>query len=273
MYDYQIVISKTNCDGIGNVLKGYVSALSINDNSVIECNPEYMYGTYDTILEDNHIYKDEGQKIERAGTCRLLILKEEEPYQQHTYTGCLIYSGIGNDRLNHFFCPTLIDWNFNPECVHTIVKNRILANFDKIKFKPIINESLDKYYQTFKDNKTLGISIRTWKGLHEHNIQGPYSVEKYITEIRNVLNINKDINKIIISIDNHDYFYDYETFFKELNIPYEILNKSPDLNHLQYAILKALILSRCDFVIGNRNSTYTELIMWLGRLKCIIYTV
>jgi hypothetical protein len=273
MYDYQIVINKTNCDGIGNILKGYVSALSINDNSVIECNPQYMYGNYDSILEDKHIYKDQGQKIERAKTCRLLILKEEEPFQQHTHTGCQDYSGIDNPFLNNFFCPTLIDWNFNPEKIHPIVRNRILKNFDKIKFKPIITEFVDKYCENFSDKKVLGISIRTWKGAHENLSQTPYNFEAYITKIKDILLIHNNVNKIILSIDNHNYFNEYEKFFNELNIPYELLNKSPDINPLQYAIIKAFILSKCNIVIGSQYSTYTELIMWLSRFNSIIYPV
>ena len=64
--------------GIGNILKCLISALRVNEDTVIECYPEYRYGAYDTILHDKFIFKGKGKKeLEKVYTCRLLILKEE----------------------------------------------------------------------------------------------------------------------------------------------------------------------------------------------------
>ena len=79
MKNCQLVIKKTNCDGIGNVIKGYITALSISSTSKIENNPDYIYGNYATILHKKHIYEsDNTENVEKVYTCRLLILKEEE---------------------------------------------------------------------------------------------------------------------------------------------------------------------------------------------------
>jgi hypothetical protein len=50
-------------DGIGNVLKGFITASGISNNVVIECNPTYMYGNYDTILDDRHIFNENKNSI------------------------------------------------------------------------------------------------------------------------------------------------------------------------------------------------------------------
>jgi SpoVK/Ycf46/Vps4 family AAA+-type ATPase len=41
--------------GIGNTLKGFISGLTVNPNTKIECNPNYILGNFDTILDQKYI--------------------------------------------------------------------------------------------------------------------------------------------------------------------------------------------------------------------------
>lgn len=104
--DITVVIEKTNHDGIGNVLKGFISCYSVHENTVIECNPDYVYGNYDSILDDKHIYKsDPLVKPEYAYTSRLVVTRDEEVNgQQNIVNEYTQTNGCGNHLLNcHFF--------------------------------------------------------------------------------------------------------------------------------------------------------------------------
>ena len=124
--------------------------------------------------------------------------------------------------------------------------------------------------QKAKD-KTLAISVRTWKAAHEENINREYSFDIYVNEIMSILDKNKNITNVIFSIDNHDYEQDYINFFESMNINYYILKKNERLNDLQFAVIKMLLLSKCDYLIANRVSTFTELIFWFSMCKIKVY--
>ena len=59
---------------------------------------------------------------------------------------------------------------------------------------------------------------------------------------------------------------------KTLNQDYIILNNT-SLNHIQNSLYKLLILSQCTYLIGNRISTFTELIFWFSNLKIIPFVL
>ena len=68
MENIQFIIKDYHVDvlGIGNILKCLISSLSVNPDTVIKCEPSYMYGAYDTILDDRFIYKPEQPQKKRA---------------------------------------------------------------------------------------------------------------------------------------------------------------------------------------------------------------
>ena len=275
MSNYQLVIRKNYWAGIGNMLKGFISASSISDNVLIENNPEYVLGQYDSILEDKHIFKGYSDKpIETVHTCRFLILKEEEQFQKNIVNELNNYDNLDNPKFNHYFSPiTQIDWSYDPFLVHPIVIKRIFNTIDKIQFTPFILKIVDLIYNSFKNDTTLGLSVRTWKASHEHNINRPYSFETYTSKIDEVLSKNTSINKIVLSLDNPDYISEYESYFKSKNLSYLILNKNEQINDLQYAIIKVLILAKCNYFIGNRISTFSELVFWFSKHQTKVYTV
>jgi len=266
----QIVIRKSYIDGIGNVLKAFITACAINNDAVIECNPSYMYGNYDTILDSKHIFHGTNKKVEYLYGCHLLVLKEEGNYQMSLCNGP---ASIGNNNLNSFYDFTkLIDLNYDSEKVCIQVKQRIWNTIDNIKFKDIVLNEVELLQKTLLtqevEDKSLAISVRTWKASHETNIDRQYDFNVYKNKILSILDEDKNIKNVILSIDNHDYEDDYVKLFESINVKFSILNKKDYLNDIQFAIIKVLLLSKCNYIIGNRISTFTELIFWFS--KCAI---
>lgn len=270
--DIQFVIKKPICDGIGNVIKSFITAYSVNTNSKIDCNSDYLLGVYDTVLDEKHIYKENPNITPKyMYTSRLLVLPEEENEQQHIFSAeNYEVNGCGNNDYNYLYSfQRLIDYNYDPDRICEQVKKRIIGAIEKIKFLPFIENKVLENIKNISEN-SLAISIRTWKCFHETNINREYNSEVYKEKIRDViLAVNPD--KILISFDNHDYEEEYISFLKSFNIPLVILNKETDTNDLQHAFIKMLSLSSCRYFIGNRISTFSELVWWFSKCKIKVF--
>ena len=270
--DIQFVIKKPICDGIGNVIKSFITAYSVNENSKIDCNSDYLLGVYDTVLDEKHIYKENPNITPKyMYTSRLLVLPEEENEQQHIFSAeNYEVNGCGNNDYNYLYSfQRLIDYNYDPDRICERVKKRIIGAIEKIKFLPFIENKVLENIKNISEN-SLAISIRTWKCFHETNINREYNSEVYKEKIRDViLAVNPD--KILISFDNHDYEEEYISFLNSFNIPLVILNKETDTNDLQHAFIKMLSLSSCRYFIGNRISTFSELVWWFSKCKIKVF--
>lgn len=275
----QIVIRKTKTDGIGNVLKAFISAKSIHNDVVLHCNPDFIYGNYDTILDEKYIYseKNNTKHIEDFYTCRLLVLKSEEQDQEHLPIFCNYTDGCQNHKLNYLFSfTTLIDWNYNSQQLCKQLKNRVFNVINNLIFKDIIINELQIMEKQIANggadgaNGNLAISVRTWKSKHENNIDRPYHFDTYKNQIVKVLKNNNIIN-VLLSIDNEEYLQNYIDLlqdYKDVNL---IILKKNQLNDIQFAMFKVLILSKCDFLIANRISTFSELIFWFSKCKINVF--
>ena len=254
--------------GIGNILKCFISGLSINSDTVIFCHKDYIYGHYDTVLDERFIFTGETKKnIQKISTCRLLLLRHEEEYQQNIPSSEWFMNGLSNRCFNHYFSfSKQIDWNYDPTKIHELVRARIFSSIDKIIFKPCITDEVQTFFKNIS-HSTLGISIRTWKSHHEGIIDRSYDVDTYMNKITEVLQENK-ILSIIISIDNEDYLSPY------LELPNVIvLHKPSHFNDIQFAVYKMLVLSHTNHFIGNRMSTFTELVFWFSKHNTKVYPV
>ena len=259
------VITKTNCDGIGNVMKGFISALSVNPNTTIECNPDYSLGKYDTIFDSRHIYS--GGERENFYTCRLLVLREEEDEQDNIVNEFQYTNGCGNPNLNHHYSFTkLIDWNYDVSRVSMRVKERILRTIDTLRFQPFIVDAVNRYVSQFHPGKTLGISVRTWKAKHEHNIDRPYDFQTYANVIREHL---PSVSTVVLSVDNEDVLPEYLELLQDKHVIVLQHNE----NETQTAFIKMLTLAKCDVFIGNRIRTFSELVFWFSHCNIQVTTV
>lgn len=257
----QWVITKTTCDGIGNVFKGFLSALSVNPATVIECSPGYSLGQYDTVLDARHIYT--GGPREDFYTCRLLVLRSEEEEQQTVINEFQHTNGCGNPRLNHHFSMSrLIDWTYDPSKVCARVRDRILGAIDQIQFQPQILARVAEHRAQIRPGHVLGVSVRTWTAPHEHNIQRPYSIEAYMDAIRPHL---ATVSTIVLSVDNDAVLPQYLEALAPAHVV--VLRPTEDVNPTQHAVVKMLVLASCDAFIGARISTFSELVYWFSRCR------
>lgn len=269
----QYVIKKPICDGIGNVLKSFITAYSVNEYTTIECNPDFVFGNYDTVLDPRHIYiPNENVVSEFMYTSRLLVLKNEEDEQQHIFCDeNAEVNGCGNNNCNyHYSFCCLIDYNYRPEVLCSKIKERIGRTIDNIRFHPTVVE-MSKKMEGELGSHTLAISVRTWSSFHETNINRTYSTETYKDAISQVLTSHPEIDKIILSLDNHSVEREYIEYISSIsNVLVTVLYQSDDINPLQHAIIKMLTLSKCQYFIGNRISTFSELVFWFSkcRIQC-----
>ena len=266
----KIVISKTNTDGIGNVLKGFISALSVCPETTIECNPNYIFGDYNTILDKKHIFNGESE-YERFYTCRLRVLLTEN--QENIPNEFNYYDHLGNSFIDKLFSKHIfIDWNYDVTKINDSVRNRILDTIDKIEFHADIISEYNRLKHEINTNNSLGISVRTWKCIHESNINRPYSSSVYKEKIKEVLK-SKPIQNILLSADNPSVINEYVEYCKEIqpDINIFIIDNYLNMSKLQNSILKVLLLSQCPDFICNRISTFSELVFWFGKCKQNIY--
>lgn len=257
--------------GIGNSLKGFISGLTINENTKIECNPNYMLGNFETILDKKYILNKEDINnciIEPFSSCRWLILKSEEniqkdfPYEYSDYNNV----DLNNNKYKHMFTSKVtIDHNYDRALINDIVFNRFINVINNIKFTETIYSEIKNYEIDYENS--LGISVRTWKGKHEHNINRKYNFDEYKSAILNILDSNKHINTIVFSIDNENEEDKYLKLFNNFENIKIINYKNINVNHLQHAMIKILLLSKCKFFICNRISTFSELVFWFGNCK------
>lgn len=271
----QIVIRQTKTDGIGNVFKAFISALSIHNDVVLHCNHDFIYGHYDTILDEKYIFsqKYNNKILEDFYTCRLLVLKSEEDNQENIPNEVWYNDGCQNYNLNHLFSfSKLIDWNYNPHKLCNQLKCRIFNVIDNLVFKDIIINELKNMEKQFinSENTNLAISVRTWKSKHETNIDRPYDFNVYKKTIISVLQ-NHHITNVLLSIDNEDYLQNYITLFDDYKHINLIILQKNQLNDIQFAMSKVLNLSKCDFLIANRISTFSELIFWFSKCKIKVF--
>jgi len=276
MNNLQLIIKDYEKDvlGIGNVLKNLISALRIHDDVVIECVPEYIYGAYDEILSDRYIAtKHTTKEREQVRTARLVVLRSEDDLQQDLPSEEWYMGGMDNPRFHHLLSfSKRIDWNYHPERIHPLVKESILHTIRGIEFRPVIYQEVDRLTPPSL-NHTLGVSVRTWKASHEANVNRMYDPFLYLQTMDRVIQEHPGITTLSLSIDNHEYIKPYEEWCEERGVTCHVLEKRDEITTIQYALIKALTLSRCPYVIANRISTFSELIFWFGECKPLMYPV
>lgn len=240
-------------------MKAFLSAFSVYPHTKIECNPEYSLGHYDTVLDPIHIYT--GGPREPFYTCRLLVLASEENEQETIPNEFPYTNGCGNPRLNYNFSMTrLIDWNYDASRISDRVRQRILSAIDRIRFRPEILDRVAQYTSAFDKGKTLGISVRTWTAPHESNIDRPYDADTYLRAIQEHL---PHVTTVVLSVDNPSVLPQYLAALSSKSVV--VLTPTDLENETQRAFVKMLALSQCDFFVGARISTFSELVFWFSR--------
>jgi beta-1,4-mannosyl-glycoprotein beta-1,4-N-acetylglucosaminyltransferase len=245
----------TNAAGLGNTLKSFISWLSIDSNTKIQNNLEWIAGNYSEILDNKHIYKSGNVKM--YSHWRFIILKNEEDFQQNiNELDFLDWSDYSPFISNKVF----IDLCYDRSLICDKVFNRIMKGISLIKWNNVILLEVDRFLKLMKGNVLLGVSIRTWKSSHEYNVDRKYNKEDYINAIKSFQEKCK-ICIPFISFDNLDEEKEYTQF------NYITYKKPEHITFLQYSCIKMLILSKFNNFICNRISTFSEMVFWLSGCK------
>lgn len=267
--EMMLLIPTSYGDGIGNLIKGYISALSINKNAKFDLSPsDNKYGLIQSVMSDIHIYdkvRDSHFIQEKFNTCRLMVLKEEEGLQLNLVNEFKGNDYGGNSKLVPYFARNnLIDWFYDPSLVNEVVRNRILGVISQIKFKDSIYERVNQMKSRIQ-HPSLAISVRTWKAAHESNVKREYNPEVYKKAISEVLSSNPEIKTIVLSVDQDSSFLEYQMMFK--SHPVLSLRHDETANMIEGSIISFLVMSSCNFLVCNRISTFSELIYWYSGCK------
>lgn len=223
-------------------------------------------GDYSSILDDKHIFvegRDTGYDPYFSWRFLLLHSESEQAHIPSTFkTDVCINSVFKHD--------TFIDLNYNRSLVCDRVFNRIMTGIHRISWRSEILDEVNKIASQFETN-VLGVSIRSWTASHERNIKRSYDKQKYIDMIVNTVSATcNSIQTIFLSADNPSLYSEY---MNDLNM-YNVCFYEPPkhFTELQYVCVKLLLLSKCQFLIGSKLSTFTELSFWLSGCKQIIQT-
>jgi len=259
--------------GFCNVLKSFITALSIGDTN-IRCRNDVNHPTnYAEILDDKHICHGTQEYGEPFTSCRFLILKQEHGEQKHLENefndpGALI--DLPNRKLHHLFSPITIDWFYDRSYICDKVYNRIMRGKDKIHWRPEILQEVNVLEQTLI-HPVLTVNIRTWT--HKYDPSGltqrtdepcrrRYDFETYRTAIEKFLPYCKTI---LLSADNEDVLPHYVDLLKGYNIV--IYKQKEGITDLQFAAINMLLSSKCDYMVCSRLSTFSECIWWFSHCR------
>ena len=287
-----LVVPVTSLAGIGNTLKGLITALSLTDDAKVRCNPMAMMGDFTKVLADEHIYKEGTNGYDEFSTCRFLILKSEENVQRDLPNELSYYNGVdmSNPKFHWLFSMrSMIDFYYDRSLIADVVFDRILRGINKICWTGVVLSEVARVRavmfpsaptsgsETKPPGSILGISIRTWKAKHEYNIDREYSPQKYQAAIREAVREakcdgkEKAIDRVFISFDNPMAAPDYVEALTEFTI---ISYVKPDhVTELQCAVIKMLLLSETDYFVCNRISTFSELVFWFGGCRQRVFPV
>jgi len=260
--------------GFCNVLKSFVTALSIGPTN-IRCRNDVHHPTdYSEVLKDEHICHGPHEYGQPFTSCRFLILADEGNEQQDLINEFNRTNKIDlpgeNPKLKYLFAEKTIDWFYDRSLICDRVYNRIMSGIDKIKWHPVVLHEVEKLQYQFT-HPVLSVNIRTWT----HKYDPPnltsrtdepgrrmYNFETYKTAIESFL---PDCKTILLSADNENVLPEYTKFLEGYNVI--IYRQAPGISDLRFAAINMLASSKCDYLVCSRLSTFSECIWWFSRCQ------
>jgi len=261
--------------GLCNVLKSFVTALSIGEANILPRFDAHFDADYREILDDSLICHNPNEFGESVVSARLLILKSEEEDQLDLINdGKALgdHPNIRNKKLAYLFSTKTIDWFFDRNLISDKVFNRIMHGISKIKWRNEVLSEVERVSQNF-EYPLLSIQIRTWT----HQFDPPnctsirdgvirdYNFETYKNAIDQFLNSETPPKTIFLTADVDSVLPQYLEYLKDYNVV--TYTKPKHVTQMQYSAATMLIASKCDMLVCCRLSTFAECIWWFGKCK------
>lgn len=260
--------------GFGNVMKSFITALTIGHTN-IRCRNDLWHPTnYSEILDDSHICHGPLEYGQPFTSCRLLILASEGNEQAHLDNDFnrtnIIDVAVLYPHLEHLFAMKNIDWHYDRSLICDKVYNRIISGIDKIKWRSEVLSEVERIQWKFV-HPVLTVNIRTWT----HKYDPPnltsrndepgkrrYDFQTYKEAIEKFL---PECKSVFIGADNDRVLPEYLELLKEYTV---ITYKQPPyITDLQYSAINMLLSSKCDYLVCSRLSTFSECIWWFSRCR------
>ena len=261
--------------GLGNVLKGLISSMSIHKNTKVRNLDGYILGNYSKVLDARHVFNslDENLKSESVTTFRFFVFK----YDEIDFHNSNIKSRDPKSLKmpdNPLFAPLLslsfaVDNVFNTSLIPHKILQRLLKAIRRIHFTDdvtnLVADVVDKI-----ERPSLGVSIRSYAAPHEidENMSSSlrYNYYSYISMIAKLV-YSLNVKSILIAFDNPSLLAEYSQFLNLLPVTVHFFLHSPDIDPLVKAAVEMLSLSETDYLLGNNQSSFLEVIYWFGKCR------
>lgn len=258
--------------GLCNVLKSFVTALSIGRTNILPRFDLHFPTNYSEIIDDSLICHGPYEFGEEFVSARLLILAREHDEQPDLINDAKSlgdHPNIRNKKLSPLFSTKSIDWFFDRSLICDSVFNRIVSGIEKIQWKSEVLSEVERISSQFT-HPTLAVQIRTWTHPYDppnttairDGVIRNYNFETYRSAIDQFL---PECKSIFLTSDNDAVIPQYLEYLKSHNVI--VYHQPQNITYLQYAASTMLIASKCDMLVGCRLSTFSECIWWFSKCK------
>lgn len=264
--------------GLCNVLKSFVTALSIAETNILPRFNAHFDADYREILDDSLICHGPHEFGESFISARFLILKSEENEQPDLINDAKAlgdHPNIVNKKLASLFSTHSIDWFYDRKLISDKVYNRIQSGIKKIKWRKEVLSEVERVSKNF-EGPVLVIQIRTWT--HQFDPPNCTSIRDGVIRDYNFETYKKAIDQflpkaktIFLTADRDDVLPQYLNYLKDYNVITYI--QPNNITKMQYSAATMLIASKCDMLVCNRLSTFAECIWWFGECKAEVLPV
>lgn len=213
------------------------------------------------------LFSNEIKEIPRGDLERIIKSKNYEIYKENLqgFENKKKFIFISSSRFIGF-SNTNLQLKF--EKIPKTILEDILNHLKELKIKKdILKEVNDFSKKTFKKNM-VGIHIRKgdFKKI-KNNVGAVSSDEKYIKEINNIIQKDKNV-KFFLATEDKETEKKFKEIFGNKIITYpKKTTYREDEGAVREALIELLLLAKCKIILGNFRSTFTEMAWFLGDCK------
>ena len=266
--------------GLCNVLKSFVTALSVGEANVLPNLQIHFDADHREIFDDSLICHRPDEFGESFISARLLILKSEEEEQPNLINDGSVLGrkpDIVNEKLAPLFSKNTIDWFYDRKLISDKVYNRIQSGIEKVKWRPEVLSEVERVSKDF-EGPVLSIQIRTWT--HQFDPPNCTSIRDGVIRDYNFETYRKAIDKflptartVFLTSDREDVLQEYIDYLKDYDVKVVTYVHPPEITQLQYSAASMLLGAKSDMLVCNRLSTFAECMWWFGGCKAEVIPV
>ena len=266
--------------GLCNVLKSFVTALSIGEANVLPNLWIHFDADHREILDDSLICSTPEQFGESFISARLLVLKSEEDEQPDLINdGKALgdHPNIANKKLSYLFSTHSIDWFYDRNLISDKVYDRIQMGIEKVKWRPEVLSEVERVSKDF-EGPVLTIQLRTWT--HQSDPPNCTSIRDGVIRDYNFETYKKAIDKflpkaktVFLTSEREEVLQEYLDYLKDYDVKVVTYVQPTNVTQLQFSAATMLLGAKSDMLVCSRLSTFAECMWWFGKCKAEVIPV